>query len=216
MEILKNCVTKKDFHKLSINMDFSAIPFLKNDWGGFYGASRFFRQLQEEFDVSFYSYDIGKFKTLDELLKLIQHKQERKKKLNDPSKKYICYSATYEKKGLQYIGITCKGLEERKKHHIRNAKKGKGSLFQLALRELGEENFEWKIEARGNKKEMQRYEMKLIIEKMPRLNSQYVDWELHDEMKIETEINNQYEKYLKENNLEDDFYLYREFRAEIS
>lgn len=96
-----------------------------------------------------------------------QYKWFRRKDM----RKYICYSATYTGNrqlipllGLhcQYIGITCQGLNRRKSLHVNQAKRGDGSVFQFCLRELGYDNFEWKIEGEGEKVEMQRLESRLI------------------------------------------------------
>lgn len=82
----------------------------------------------------------------------------------EDERQYICYCATH-KTGYQYIGITCKGLEHRKSQHIRAAMQGKGGLFQYALKELGADQFDWKIEGEGSKEEMQRLESNLIDER---------------------------------------------------
>ena len=94
--------------------------------------------------------------------------------LRKDNRQYICYSATYigDKQltpqlgfGSQYIGITCQGLKRRKSLHINQSKRGRGSVFQIVLKELGYKNFEWKIEGEGSKKEMQRLESRLIGER---------------------------------------------------
>lgn len=213
MELLKDSVDEKDIVNLSIDMNLDDIPFLKNEWSE-YGASRFFRSIPEKFDVNFYRYDAGKIKTLRDLGELIERKQKRRKKLNDPRKKYICYSAKH-KNGLEYIGITCVGLDRRKYEHINDAKKGKGGLFQQALKVLGADNFEWKIEGDGGKKEMERLEMDLIQERNANLNSQFIDWESHDEWRKfqewsrETDIQEKRlrEHYIKEGLSENEAYF---------
>ena len=208
MEMLKDFVDEKDKAKLSIDTNLVDIPFLKNKWSD-YGASNFFRSVPEKFDVNFYPYDREKIKTLKDLIELIERKQKRRKKLNDPLKKYICYSATH-KDGFQYIGVTCVGLDRRKYEHVNDAKKGKGGLFQCALRILGEDNFEWKIEGEGSKKEMERLEMDLIQVRNANLNSQFIDWKSHDEMreveerdrKMDEQESQLRDRYIKEGLLE--------------
>ena len=213
MELLKDSVDEKDIVNLSIDTNLDDIPFLKNEWSD-YGASRFFRSVPEKFDVNFYRYDAGKIKTLRDLGELIERKQKRRKKLNDPRKKYICYSAKH-KDGLEYIGITCVGLDRRKYEHINDAKKGKGGLFQQALCILGADNFDWKIEGAGSKKEMERLEMKLIQKRHAKLNSQFVDWAWHDEMreveerdrKMDEQERQLRDRYIKEGLSEFEAYL---------
>ena len=66
-------------------------------------------------------------------------------------KRYICYSAMHVPSGLQYIGVTCQGLKRRKSLHISQARRGDGSVFQLALRKFDEDEFDWKVEGEGNR-----------------------------------------------------------------
>ena len=113
------------------------------------------------------------------------------------AKKHICYSATY-KDGKEYIGKTSIGLDRRKWRHIYDARKGRGGLFQHALRVLGEQNFEWKIEAEGNKEEIERLEMKLIAERRPAFNTQYIDYDMLDEFRKEEEVIELFEKEKKD------------------
>lgn len=49
--------------------------------------------------------------------------------------------------------------------HINQAKRDDGSVFQFCLKELGYDNFEWKIEGEGEKVEMERLESRLIVER---------------------------------------------------
>ncbi|MYC59053.1 MAG: hypothetical protein F4X09_02505 [Gammaproteobacteria bacterium] len=194
---LKECVSKEDYPHISSDIELRDIPFLENESGFSYGASRFYKFVREDLDVRFYDYDFDKFKTLQELGELIIKKQRRKKKLNDPNKKHIIYSATYLD-GREYIGRTSVGIERRKWQHINDAKTGKGGFFQCALRELGKQNFKWEIEAEGNREEIERHEMKLIAERRPAFNSQYIDYEMHDEYKKKEEANRLYRQKQQE------------------
>ena len=99
-------------------------------------------------------------------------------------KRYICYSAMHVPSGLQYIGVTCQGLKRRKSLHISQARRGDGSVFQLALRKFDEDEFDWKVEGEGNKDEMHRLESQLIEERRTMwpsgLNRHFVDYVAHD------------------------------------
>ena len=207
IEMLKEFVDEKA--NLSLDMNLDDIPFLNS-------PLEFSKSLQKRFDVNFYKYDFDKDKiqTLKDIGELIERKQKRRKKLNDPRKKYICYSAKH-KDGLEYIGITCVGLDRRKYEHINDAKKGKGGLFQQALCILGADNFDWKIEGAGSKKEMERLEMSLIQKRHAKLNSQFVDWAWHDEMreveerdrKMDEQERQLRDRYIKEGLSEFEAYL---------
>ena len=99
-------------------------------------------------------------------------------------KPYICYSSTHVHSGAQYIGVTCNGLEKRKSQHLAQVQRGEGSIFQLALKEFGPDQFEWKVEGEGSKDEMYRLESQLIIERSTiwpsGLNRHWVDYDAHD------------------------------------
>lgn len=194
---LKECVSENDYPNLSVNTGLDNIPFLKNESGYLYGADKFYKFAFGEFDVRFYRRDIGKFVTIGELGDLIVRKQRRKKILNDPNKKHIVYSAAH-KDGREYIGKTSVGLDRRKWQHINDAKKGKGGLFQYALKELGEQNFEWKIEAEGNKKEIERREMELIAKRRPFFNRQYIDFDALDYYKKQDAASKLFQKKQQE------------------
>ena len=60
----------------------------------------------------------------------------------------ICCLAT-ARDGRRYVGITKRTLAERRAQHERDARQGRGSLFQLALREFGPESFVWEVLAEG-------------------------------------------------------------------
>lgn len=57
----------------------------------------------------------------------------------------IVYCATNKITNKKYIGLTKQTLDNRKKGHRCNVKKGKKSAFYDAWRKYGEDNFEWKI-----------------------------------------------------------------------
>ena len=106
-------------------------------------------------------------------------------------KRCICYSSTHVHSEAQYIGVTCNGLEKRKSQHLAQAQRGEGSIFQLALKELGTDQFEWKVEGEGSKEEMHRLESRLISERNTiwpsGLNRHWVDYEEHDLWNAEME-----------------------------
>ena len=96
----------------------------------------------------------------------------------------ICYSSTHVPSRKQYIGVTCNGLERRKSQHLAQAKRGEGSIFQLALLSFDADQFEWKVEGEGSKDEMHRLESRLISERgtiwPSGLNRHWVDYEARD------------------------------------
>lgn len=57
----------------------------------------------------------------------------------------IVYCATNKINNKKYIGQTVRELERRKQEHISNAKSNGKYAFHYALRNYGEENFEWGI-----------------------------------------------------------------------
>jgi group I intron endonuclease len=57
--------------------------------------------------------------------------------------KGIVYTVTNNKDGKKYVGVTTKSLEERKKEHIKNSKKGKTYEFQNAIGTYGADAFKW-------------------------------------------------------------------------
>jgi len=57
----------------------------------------------------------------------------------------IIYRATNFLNGKVYIGQTKRNLEERKKEHLAEAKRGSGKSFHRAIRESGAENFKWEV-----------------------------------------------------------------------
>jgi group I intron endonuclease len=57
----------------------------------------------------------------------------------------VIYKVTNLINGKVYIGQTTKGLEHRKKQHIRLAKNGSEIKFHLALNKYGTESFSWEI-----------------------------------------------------------------------
>lgn len=66
----------------------------------------------------------------------------------------IIYVVTNKINGKQYVGQTTKGLEQRKKEHLYEAR-GKRFNYPLynAIRKYGEENFEWSILEENVKKQ---------------------------------------------------------------
>ena len=198
MEKIKECVSEEEFSRISLNTKLKGINF-RTDYpnSSWSGGIVFCEFVREGFDVRFYEYDMEKFETIGELSELIDSKQRRRKKRNDPNKTHIFYSATC-KDGREYIGRTSVGLERKKWQHVNDAKMGGGGLFQHALKTLGEQSFEWKIEAEGNKREIERLEMKLIAERRPAFNSQYIDYEFHDQYEKEEEVNILFEKKKQE------------------
>ena len=226
MEKMKECVAEEEYLRISSSTNLIDIDF-RNDYPNslWAGDLVFFEFVRENFDVRFYKYDAGKFQTIGELAELIHKKQCRKRSRNDPNKKHICYSATF-KDGREYIGKTSVGLDRRKWQHANDAKKGKGGLFQNALKLLGEQNFEWKIEAEGNKAEIERREMELIAERNPAFNSQYIDFDMLEEFEKEKEVIKLFEKkkqdYFDKNGtwpdvgyMSADWKLYFEARKEV-
>ena len=60
----------------------------------------------------------------------------------------ICYLAT-ARDGRRYVGVTKRTLEDRRAQHERDARTGRGSLFQMAIGKFGAEAFVWEVLAEG-------------------------------------------------------------------
>jgi hypothetical protein len=58
-------------------------------------------------------------------------------------KEGIIYKVTNKVNGKHYVGVSTKSLEERKKDHIKNSKKGKTYAFQNAIGTYGADAFNW-------------------------------------------------------------------------
>lgn len=64
-----------------------------------------------------------------------------------------------------YVGQTVRQFEERKAQHLRDAKKGSDCPFHKALREYGEENFEWRLVYKAD-----------TLEELNRIEKVYIAW----------------------------------------
>lgn len=74
------------------------------------------------------------------------------------------YKATNTINGKAYIGITNKSIKTRKKEHEKGTKQ-KDSLFTIALKSFGTDNFSWEIlEFHTDRKTAIRREVELIKE----------------------------------------------------
>ena len=60
--------------------------------------------------------------------------------------RFICYTATHNKSGLVYVGVSSKMLEQRKQDHKHGAKGRKGRFLE-AIREFGVDAFSWTVVA---------------------------------------------------------------------
>lgn len=77
----------------------------------------------------------------------------------------ICYSATHNQTGKRYIGVSDRDLATRKAEHESHSACGISStMFHLALRKHGKENFTWKILAEGDQEIIKIIERVLIGE----------------------------------------------------
>lgn len=65
-------------------------------------------------------------------------------RLLDVERTTYLYKATNKVNGHSYVGVSY-DHKNRRREHIRDAKKGKGYAFQSAIRKYGEDNFEWKV-----------------------------------------------------------------------
>ena len=62
----------------------------------------------------------------------------------------ICYVATHNDSGKQYVGITKRGLKVRRSQHERDAANKRFDVpFHDALRKYGKDAFAWKVVAEG-------------------------------------------------------------------
>lgn len=61
----------------------------------------------------------------------------------------LVYVARCLVNGKQYVGVTSRGLRERKRKHVERALAGSELCFHRALRKYGPANFEWREEASG-------------------------------------------------------------------
>lgn len=61
----------------------------------------------------------------------------------------LVYVACCLVNGKQYVGVTSRGLRERKRKHVDRALAGSGLRFHQALRKHGPENFEWREDSTG-------------------------------------------------------------------
>jgi len=65
----------------------------------------------------------------------------------------IIYKVTNKIDGKSYIGQTTKTLEQRKREHKGNAKRGVGFYFYNAIRKYSWKNFKWKVIEKCDSKE---------------------------------------------------------------
>ena len=77
----------------------------------------------------------------------------------------ICYSATHNASGKQYIGITTRDLAARKAEHETHSAQGGQTMFHTALLRYGKENFSWKVEAEGEDEVIKKLERMLIADR---------------------------------------------------
>jgi hypothetical protein len=61
----------------------------------------------------------------------------------------LVYVACCLANGKQYVGVTSRGLRERKRKHVARALAGSELCFHRALRKHGPENFSWRTESSG-------------------------------------------------------------------
>ena len=55
------------------------------------------------------------------------------------------YCATHRASGTAYIGLTTKGLDKRKRQHLKLAKTGEGHYVHRAIAKYGTEAFDWSV-----------------------------------------------------------------------
>lgn len=72
------------------------------------------------------------------------------------------YISTNKLTKKSYIGYSCIGIIERKKSHLTKAKCGIGNDFYKAIREYGEENFEWSLLEKCSNEEVKNREIYYI------------------------------------------------------
>ena len=79
--------------------------------------------------------------------------------------KGIVYKVSLKESEESYIGVTTKGLESRRKDHLKKSKKGKCYAFQNAISTYGEEAFTWsQMETASSTDELAKIEKSYILE----------------------------------------------------
>ncbi len=66
----------------------------------------------------------------------------------------IVYLATNRLNGKRYVGFTTLTLERRRQKHLTDARNGRNSAFQAAIRKHGAEAFDWCVLAEGAPEDM--------------------------------------------------------------
>jgi len=78
--------------------------------------------------------------------------------------KGIVYKVTHKESGRSYIGVTTKGLESRRKDHLKKSKKGKCYEFQNAIATFSPAAFNWsQVDTANDLNELAQKEKEYIL-----------------------------------------------------